>query len=627
MSSTGDTRWDTLNSGDKLTGDGVGSVLNIITVDEAQGAGGQSETTTTDVTSAGFAAQVNAAVNAAEAAGAVAGEGGTFTLTAGAATGILTNEVNVGFTPEGKYLTAGNDVVDLSKWDGKVSVNIGDAFSNDNDKVTVMASALQNNGLKLTSIENLEIVNSGVKTPVTLTGANFKGLEVVKLIGDATTLDVSSFTQGVKIDATANADTITGSDKADTINGGAGNDIITGNGGNDVLIGGNGADTFVVGTVKDDGVDQILDFSAEDKISMANFSARELKKFDASTFSTVNYKSLDAALATFAAGGKYQTKAGDVVIFSYDGKTYALLANGAGFKEANDALVDITGANVASLTESNFGEFISQYNYTNVAAFNKDAVQGLIPANTAIITAVGSGDEALKTTDIQYIKDGGILSIASGATVSIELQGSGDKFDATSNDFVAKFASKVPALNITGTSGDDVIVASSFGGTIDGGSGNDTISLGAGKDTVVFDSNASTNGQDIITKFTAGANGDVLAISGLLGSAFTSTNFVAASAGTGKGDLETGSKQVLIHAGATAIDAATVTNSFSTSDDANHYKISSSQKLFVVDTVNNANILYLVDGSSGISITKVGTLNAGDNIAAALVAGNFGDVA
>ena len=44
MSSTGDTRWDTLNSGDKLTGDGAGSVLNIITVDDARGAGGQSAT-------------------------------------------------------------------------------------------------------------------------------------------------------------------------------------------------------------------------------------------------------------------------------------------------------------------------------------------------------------------------------------------------------------------------------------------------------------------------------------------------------------------------------------------------------------------------------------------------------
>ena len=427
----------------------------------------------------------------------------TFTLTANATNGILTNEVNVGFTPEGKYLTAGNDVVDLSKWNGSGSVNIGDAFSNDNDKVAVMASSLvgTNSNLKLTSIENLEIINAKETKALNLVGENFKGLESIKLKGDATTLNVSGFTYGVKIDATENADNIFGGTKADTINGGAGNDTIQGNQGNDVLTGGNGADTFIIGNAKDFGVDQILDFSAEDKISMDGFSVQELKKFDASTFSTVTYKTLDSVLATFATGGANVTKTGDVVIFSYDGKTYALLANGAGFKEANDALVDITGANVASLTESNFGEFISQYNYINVAAFNKDAVQGLIPANTAIITAVGSGDEALKTTEIQYIKDGGILSIASGATVSIALQGSGDKFNATSNDFVAKFASKVPALNITGTSGDDVIVASSFGGTIDGGSGNDTISLGAGADTVVFSSKSSADA-NTITNFT-----------------------------------------------------------------------------------------------------------------------------
>ena len=535
-------------------------------------------------------------------------------------------------------MTAGNDVVDLSKWDGKVSVNIGDAFSNDNDKVAVMASSLAgtNSNLKLTSIENLEIINAKETKALNLVGENFKGLESIKLKGDATTLNVSGFTYGVKIDATENADIIFGGFKADTINGGAGNDTIQGNQGNDVLTGGNGADTFIVGNAKDFGVDQILDFSAEDKISMDGFAVNELKKFDASTFSTVTYKTLDSVLATFATGGANATKDGDVVIFSYDGKTYALLSTGAGFKEANDALVDITGANVASLTESNFGEFISQYNYTNVAAFNKDAVQGLIPANTAIITAVGSGDEALKTTDIQYIKDGGILSIASGATVSIELQGSGDKFDATSNDFVAKFASKVPALNITGTSGDDVIVASSFGGTIDGGSGNDTISLGAGKDTVVFESTPSANGQDIITGFTAGVGGDVLAIGsgtsvdGLLGSAFGgASNFVAASAGTGAGDLSSGTaKQVLIHAGATAIDAADASANFETSGGGTtKYQISSTQKLFVVDTVNNANILYLVDGSnSSITITKVGTLNVGTDITS-LTAGNFSNVA
>ena len=170
-----------------------------------------------------------------------------------------------------------------------------------------------------------------------------------------------------------------------------------------------------------------------------------------------------------------------------------MLSTAVGFKEADDALVDITGANVASLTESNFGEFISQYNYANVAEFNKGATQGLIPANTAIIEAVGSGDEALKTTDIQYIKDGGILSIASGATVSIALQGSGETFDATSNDFVAKFASKVPALNISGTSGNDSIIAPLFGGTINGGSGDDTIDASAAIGAVTIDGGDGSN--------------------------------------------------------------------------------------------------------------------------------------
>ena len=460
-------------------------------------------TDTTDVTSAGFAAQVNAAVNAAEAAGAVAGEGGTFTLTANATNGILTNEVNVDFTPEGKYLTAGNDVVDLSNWKGSDSVNIGDAFSNDNDKVAVMASSLAgtNSNLKLTSIENLEIINANITRALNLVGENFKGLESIELKGDATTLNVSDFTYGVKIDATENYDNIFGGFKADTINGGAGNDTIQGNQGDDVLTGGNGADTFIIGNAKDFGVDQILDFSAEDKISMDGFSVNELKKFDASTFSTVTYKTLDSVLATFAAGGANVTKPNDVVIFSYDGKTYALLSTGAGFKEANDALVDITGANVASLTESNFGAFTSQYNYASVAAFNEAADQGLIPVNTATIT-VGSGDEALKTTDIQYIKDGGILSIASGATVSIALQGSGEIFDA--NDYVAKFASKTPALNIIGTSENDSIIAPLFGGTINGGSGDDTIDASAAIGAVTI------NGGDGADTIKGGAGSDTI---------------------------------------------------------------------------------------------------------------------
>ena len=564
-------------------------------------------TDVTDVTSAGFAAQVNAAVNAAEAAGAVAGEGGTFTLTANATNGILTNEVNVDFTPEGKYLTAGNDVVDLSKWNGTGSVNIGDAFSSDNDKVTVMANALAGpvakNNLELTSIENLEIVNSGVKTtPVILKGANFKGLEVVKLIGDATILNVSELTQGVKIDATANADYIIGSDKADTINGGAGNDTIDGKDGDDVLTGGNGADTFIIGNAKDSGVDQILDFSAEDKISMNGFTPNELKKFDASTFSTVTYKTLDSVLATFGKDGANETKAGDVVIFSYDGKTYALLATSAGFKEDKDALVDITGANVASLTESNFGEAGSLYTYENYADFKNAINLGVqIPAGEAIIktmTAAQAGELAIDN-NLAKVANGGIKEITDGntITVGVPVVGGIGEFDA--RIFDSKLGADVVdvTLNINGSAGSDIIYASKLGGTINGSGGADRITLNEGVDTVSFESIASANGVDTITNFTAGSGGDKLDVSALLGE-FKGLQTVTASGGTGT---------------ATAVTAKNVIVLNATTTDKLVFTSASSTKVFIVNATDNKVYLYTANDTNVVDATAV--LTASNQVA------------
>ena len=443
-------------------------------------------------------------------------------------------------------MTAGNDVVDLSKWNGSGSVNISDIFSSDNDKVTVMADALQKGNLKLTSIENLEIVNSGVKTPVTLTGANFKGLEAIKLIGDDTTLYVSGLTQGVKIDATANADYIFGSSKADTINGGAGNDIIVGNDGDDVLTGGNGADTFVVGTVKDAGVDQILDFSAEDKISMAGFSAQELKKFDASTFSTVTYKTLDSVLATFATGGANATKDGDVVIFSYDGKTYALLANGA-FDEAKDALVDITGANVASLTESNFGAAggggsTGDLDFQLYSKFKEAVDKGEIKeGQTATIQSMTNAEvkTLLKDASIDKylakIADGGIKAITGGDITIANTDFSYSSFDASKLD--AKLADSISGVtvSITGTdAAGDKIIASKLGGTIDGSGGAtgapDEITLNAGQDTVVFSATAA----DKVTNITNfDTNADKLQFSKTTYSGLATASSLEVLSGTG----------------------------------------------------------------------------------------------
>ena len=543
------------------------------------------------------------------------------TATTGAVTGILTNEVNVGFTPEGKYLTAGNDVVDLSNWNGSGSVNIGDAFSNDNDKVTVMADDLAAGAnLKLTSIENLEIVNSGVeKTPVTLKGANFKGLEAVKLIGDATILNVSDFTQGVKIDATANADYIIGSSKADTINGGAGNDTIQGNQGNDVLTGGNGADTFIVGNAKDFGVDQILDFSAEDKISMDGFAVQELKKFDASTFSTVTYKTLDSVLATFAAGGANATKNGDVVIFSYDGKTYALLANGA-FNEANDALVDITGANVASLTESNFGDATNinpptpaptpqGKTYPTYTDFRIDADLGYIAegqqVGIATVTGAEAGILATNKTYLDKIAAGGIEKVTSNIDVKFA-GGTGITFDATA--FETKLAADAVGsgivMNITGGTGDDVIVASSFGGTITGGSGADIISLGAGADVVNFDTITTSADKNSITDFTTGT--DKLH--------FDATTFTGASGySSSSGYTDLSSDTVLAKGKIYKAEASVITGTLSGSQTA------AGKYIFIATDTGDIYAANIVTGTSQTAITDtniIGTVGSSVTLAA-----------
>ena len=308
--------------------------------------------------------------------------------------------------------------------------------------------------------------------------------------------------------------------------------------------------------------------------------------------------------------------------------------------KANQALT-ITGPKelAATITGGKGDDTIS----ADVAEGTAISIDGEV--GNDIITVSGGGTGAnvvVKGGDGDDVIDAGNLDLettvnidGSGGADVITVSGSGTVDAGAGDDIITVMAGK---LTVNAGSGNDVIDSSNTAEndvvSITAGAGDDVIKLGDAKETVAFESSTSANGQDIITGFTAGAGGDILAIgsgnsvNGLLGESFSASNFVAASAGTGAGDLSSGTaKQVLIHAGATAIDAATVTNSFSTSDDANHYKISSSQKLFVVDTVNNANILYLVDGSSGISITKVGTLNAGDNIAAALVAGNFGDVA
>lgn len=67
---------------------------------------------------------------------------------------------------------------------------------------------------------------------------------------------------------------------------------------------------------------------------------------------------------------------------------------------------------------------------------------------------------------------------------------------------------------ITGTNGDDTLIGSIGDDVITGGPGADTLTGGLGQDTFVF-AFGNTDGPDVITDFSAGAGGDILAFEGM----------------------------------------------------------------------------------------------------------------
>ena len=236
-------------------------------------------------------------------------------------------------------------------------------------------------------------------------------------------------------------------------------------------------------------------------------------------------------MATFAAGGANVTGSGDVVIFSYDGKTYALLSTAVGFKEATDALVDITGANVASLTETNFGGASSTPTptptptppgtiYSTYAEFVNAVTFGKIPAGEQVgistLTGREAGMLAVNKTYLDKIAAGGIGNVTGDieVTVGTTTGGVSNNFDSTA--FASKLATGAvgsTVMNINGSNTAADVIVTTFGGTINGSGEADiitayaaaTINGDAGNDTIYATAGGSING---------GAGTDTIYVSG-----------------------------------------------------------------------------------------------------------------
>ena len=541
---------------------------------------------------------------------------------------------------------ADNDTLDLSLDINNVKQTIG-----------------SKNGATLVNIEELDITSRGAKNITFDNTISAAGLKTIKIAGaflndkgndgngftfsgnvlkTLTTIDASAITAGnVNIDASkATQDlTITGSNFAASINGGSGNDTITGQG---TINAGAGDDIITItgkSDVTGDEGNDTFDVQAG-KVTITDLGAgKDIIKVAAGAEVTANVGSgiIWAATADSANDG--------ILTLNLASDAEVNLAELAGNKNVN--LVVASGTGSATVTGFTATEL------TKVGSGAELDIIGFGEEGVIIDISKADVDENGKVSIEGTAGDDEITTAATGST-TVDAGAGNDTIntyaDATINggagdDEITAYA----AATINGDAGDDTIyvkVGGSINGgagndtidastatdavTIEGGAGKDTISLGAGKDTVVFESTPSANGQDIITGFTAGAGGDVLAIgsgnsvNGLLGESFSASNFVAASAGTGAGDLS--AKQVLIHAGSTAIVEGANSSSFNSSG-TDKYKLGSSQKLFIVDTVGNANILYLAtESSSNVTVTKVGTLNVGTDITS-LTADNFGNVA
>ncbi len=361
---------------------------------------------------------------------------------------------------------------------------------------------------------------------------------------DQTTGDSVNVTAFENVDASAlgpaQGVTISGDAQGNTITGGAGNDTIDGRGGADVIDAGSGNDTvhyhgtevlidggFGSNTLMIDNAGGITrvdlsvapgsDQTTGDTVNVANF-----QNIDASILTTgivVTGSSSANAITTGSGndtidggGGADTINAGtgnDIV--SYYGSEVSI-DGGAGTNTLvlrNAATVDLSSADQTT------GDSVNVANFTNVDASALAVgatITGSAAANTitggagndtidggggADIINAGGGDDSVVTRGTEASIDGGTgsdtLVLLASSTVTAVNFAVAPGTDETTGDSVSivnfenlNAGAMTTALNVTGSSGANVLTTGSGNDTIRGGGGADIINAGAGNDAVDY---------------------------------------------------------------------------------------------------------------------------------------------
>jgi Ca2+-binding RTX toxin-like protein len=269
------------NSANALDFSGIGSVVNVPTINTFDGAD------MVNISTFAAAATVNAgnqndSVIGSALGDTLNGEGGNDTINAGAGDDIIRGGSGADVMDGG----ADNDTYNIQDSDANGDTfsdtggTSGDLIKNTGGTLTLLSFAPTGTTTTYTNVETFDGMGQVVQGDNGANTIDFSGfttttgVPTVNGLNGNDLINVSTADAAVTVNGGNDNDTIYGSNFADTLNGDSGNDTIYGKAGDDTLTGGNNSDRFVFESVLNDGMaetDTLSDFkvgSGTDKIEI-----------------------------------------------------------------------------------------------------------------------------------------------------------------------------------------------------------------------------------------------------------------------------------------------------------------------------------------------------------------------
>lgn len=317
---------------------------------------------------------------------------------------------------------------------------------------------------------------------------------------------------GLGATGTAQSEFVIGAAQGDVLNGGGGNDILLGGGGDDTVNAGTGNDTISGGVGNDtitdsDGSDTLDGGAGDDTISDQGRGTNTLR--GGAGNDTINYSYYSSNTIEGGSGD-------DVIKMDYNYYSHGNYANIIEGGTGNDIIKSGASADTYRYNRGDGQDTISDYGYGYYAAAGNDKVE--------FGAGITSGDLFISRSGYNLVvKINDPNPPSATDRITLENWFSADEYKIESFTFAdGTSLSSTQLTEMAGTVGNDNIIGSIYGDTLNGldgndvirgngggdtldsglgndvligGSGNDTITTGNGADIIVFN---KWDGQDVV---------------------------------------------------------------------------------------------------------------------------------